>query len=129
MSKQYDTWQEAFIDVNARARSNTYQIGEIKASLRDINTKLDATSAAAAKIQAVVVDDGLVSTIKRQAKDIEGIRADFADYQINRLVTCPVASTTREHRNWTATVIKLIIAVIGLSSTGIVVFQFITNML
>ncbi len=30
---------------------------------------------------------------------------------------------------WTATVIKLIIAVIGLSSTGIVVFQFITNML
>lgn len=129
MSKQYSTWQEAFVDVKAHAKSNTHQIAEIKNTLKDISDKLDQTCASTNKIKAIVVDDGLVATIKQQGADLAGIRDDFTKYRINRLATCPLAQTTREQRNWTATVIKLIIAVIGLSSTGIVVFQFIANML
>jgi hypothetical protein len=128
MSKQYSTWQEAFVDTKAHAKSNTHQITEIKKSLQGVNKKLDQTSISVNSIKAVVVDDGLVTAIKQQAADLAAIRRDFADYQINRLATCPVAHTNRERRNWTATVIKIIISSIGLLSTAVVVIQFLRGL-
>ncbi len=128
MSKQYSTWQEAYVDTKAHAKSNTHQIAELREALKDINEKLNESALAITSIKAVVVDDGLVTTIKQQGLDLAGIRDDFSNYRINRLATCPFAQTTRDNRNWTATVLKVIIGGIGLLSTAVVVIQFLRGL-
>jgi hypothetical protein len=120
----YSTWQEAFVDVKAHAKSNTKQIAEIKDTLRSIDDKLDKNGEITHMIKTVVVDNGLVASIKKQALDIATIKTDFTNYQIHRMESCPVAHQAKENRNWTVTLIKLAFAAVGVISTVLVILDY-----
>jgi len=121
----YSTWQEAFVDVKAHAKSNTKQIAEMKGALHEIADKLDRNGELTTTIKAVVVDDGLVSAIKRQAADLTHIREEFTEYQLHRMTTCPVAKSMDRKRDWSVTLIKLIFAGIGATSTILVIINYV----
>jgi hypothetical protein len=120
----YSTWQEAFVDAKAHAKSNTKQIAEIKDALRSIDDKLDKNGEITHMIKTVVVDNGLCAAIKRQASDISTIKTDFANYQIHRMESCPVTHQAKENRNWTVTLIKLAFAAVGVISTVLVILDY-----
>lgn len=121
---QYNTWQEAFVDTKAHAKSNTKQITEIKETLKCIENKLDKNGEITNMIKTVVVDNGLCASLKKQESDLSAIREDFTQYKIHRMDTCPISHAAIEKRNWTVTVLKVVFAGIGLLSTIVVVLQY-----
>ena len=122
--ENYATWQEAFVDTKAHAKSNTKQIEEIKQNLREINRKLDENGETTNAIKTVVVDNGLCAAIKLQSSELKLFREEFTDYKINRLRTCPVVANRDSNRGWTTTVLKVVFAGIGVLSTVVVVLQY-----
>ncbi len=133
---EHTTWQEAFVDVKAHAKSNTAQIREIKLHLKEINEKLDASSRNITAIKTVVVDNGLVAAVKIQAKKTEELQEQFNQYLIDRETSCPVVkrldrekAESEKRKNWAAALAKVIIAGIGGLSTLIVIIQTLLNVM
>jgi len=131
------TWQEAYTDVKAHAKSNTHQLVEIKTSLKEIQERQQVQNDALIKIQSVVVDDGLVTAVKANSEDLKEFREkefkpfeeDFQNFIAHRYDTCPVARQLKENRTWKVTVIRIIFGAIGVISTLIIIGEKIMEVL
>lgn len=117
----HETWQEAFTDVKAHAKSNTKQLTEIKESLEKIQERQHQQHESLIKIQTVVVDDGFIAAVKDNAEELKHIRDAFQEFQIHRQESCPVKQHEEHRRSWQVNVWRLVFGAVGVLSTFIVI--------